>query len=293
MGLDWDGPEVFQFIRAARHREVAEAMLQQGRAYRCYATAEELTAMREEQKAAGKPMRYDGRWRDRDAKDAPAGAPFVVRLKAETSGETVVNDVVLGDVRFANDQLDDMVLLRSDGSPTYMLAVVVDDHDMGITHVIRGADHLNNTPRQLQIISAMGWENRPAAICRSSTAPTAPSCPSAMARWQWKRTATWSCLPETMRNYLLRLRLEPWRRRDHSHQASHQNGSIFDSIGKKRGADMDLQEAGQSERPLYPRNPGRCAGGGMHRLSWNAQIPAACILSAQARTEAAGRPCRD
>src|SRR5580698_2108054 len=108
MGLDWDGPEVFQFVRAARHREVAEAMLQQGRAYRCYATAEELTAMRDEQKKAGKPMKYDGRWRHRDASEAPPGAPFVVRLKAETDGETIVHDLVLGEVRFANEQLDDM-----------------------------------------------------------------------------------------------------------------------------------------------------------------------------------------
>src|SRR5471030_1010153 len=102
-------------------------------------------------------MRYDVRWRNRDRKEAPAGAPFVVRLKADDSGETIVHDLVLGDVRFANDQLDDMVLLRSDGSPTYMLAVVVDDHDMDVSHVIRGADHLNNTPRQLQIIEQMGW----------------------------------------------------------------------------------------------------------------------------------------
>jgi glutamyl-tRNA synthetase len=135
MGLDWDGPEIYQFTRAGRHREVAEQMLAKGRAYRCYATAEELTEMRDAQKKAGQPMRYDGRWRGRDPKEAPPGAPFVVRLKAEHSGETVVHDLVLGNVRFANDQLDDMVLLRSDGTPTYMLAVVVDDHDMGVTHV--------------------------------------------------------------------------------------------------------------------------------------------------------------
>ena len=205
MGLDWDGPEVFQFVRAARHREVAEAMLQQGRAYRCYATAEELTAMREEQKAAGKPMRYDGRWRDRDPKDAPAGAPFVVRLKADATGETIVHDLVLGDVRFANDQLDDMVLLRSDGTPTYMLAVVVDDHDMGITHVIRGADHLNNTPRQLQIISAMGWEKPAYGHLPLINGPDGAKLSKRHGALAVEAYRDMGYLPETMRNYLLRL----------------------------------------------------------------------------------------
>src|SRR3984957_9018619 len=152
MGLNWDGDVVYQFARAARHREVAEQLLDQGRAYRCYPTAEELTAMREEQNAAGKPMRYDGRWRDRKPGPEQDGKPFVVRLKARQEGETIVHDAVLGDVRFENSQLDDMVMLRSDGNPTYMLAVVVDDHDMGVTHVIRGADHLNNAARQLQLI---------------------------------------------------------------------------------------------------------------------------------------------
>lgn len=156
MGLNWDADVVYQFARVARHREVAEQLLAQGHAYRCYATAEELTAMREEQKKAGKPMRYDGRWRDRSPGPEQEGKPFVVRLKARQDGETIVHDVVLGDVRFENSQLDDMVLLRSDGTPTYMLAVVVDDSDMGVTHVIRGADHLNNAARQLQLIEAMG-----------------------------------------------------------------------------------------------------------------------------------------
>ena len=157
LGLHWDGEPLFQFARAERHREVAEEMLRSNHAYRCYATPEELAAMREEQRKAGKPQRYDGRWRDRDPRDAPNGASFVIRLKAPQEGETIVDDVVQGEVRFANAQLDDMVLLRSDGTPTYMLAVVVDDHDMGVTHVIRGDDHLNNAARQLQIIEAMGW----------------------------------------------------------------------------------------------------------------------------------------
>jgi glutamyl-tRNA synthetase len=157
LGLDWDGDAVFQFARAARHAEVAQALLDGGHAYKCFATAEELEAMRADQKARKLPLRYNGRWRDRDPSEAPAGAPFVVRLRAETEGATTIHDRVQGDVTVRNAELDDMVLLRSDGTPTYMLAVVVDDHDMGVTHVVRGDDHLNNAFRQLGIIRAMGW----------------------------------------------------------------------------------------------------------------------------------------
>jgi glutamyl-tRNA synthetase len=161
-GLDWlglggDEPPVFQFARAARHAEVARAMLDAGHAYKCFATAEELAALREAQRAAKQPMRYDGRWRDRDPSEAPAGMPYTVRLKAPRTGETVIEDAVQGRVVVQNVELDDMILLRSDGTPTYMLAVVVDDHDMGVTHVIRGDDHLNNAFRQLGIIRAMDW----------------------------------------------------------------------------------------------------------------------------------------
>jgi glutamyl-tRNA synthetase len=161
-GLDWlslggDEPPVFQFARAARHAEVAHAMLDAGHAYKCFATAEELAALREAQRAAKQPMRYDGRWRDRDPSEAPAGMPYTVRLKAPRTGETVIEDAVQGRVVVQNVELDDMILLRSDGTPTYMLAVVVDDHDMGVTHVIRGDDHLNNAFRQLGIIRAMDW----------------------------------------------------------------------------------------------------------------------------------------
>lgn len=157
LGLDWDGETVFQSTRAARHAEVVEALLANGNAYRCYATPEELEAMRAEQRAKKLPMRYDGRWRDRDPSEAPAGAPYSIRLKAQREGETVIEDAVQGRVVVQNAELDDMILLRSDGTPTYMLAVVVDDHDMGVTHVIRGDDHLNNAFRQLGIIRAMGW----------------------------------------------------------------------------------------------------------------------------------------
>ena len=157
LGLDWDGETVFQSQRVERHAEVAQALLASGNAYKCYATSEELEAMRAEQRANKRPMRYDGRWRDRDCGPEQEGAPFAVRLKAPREGETVIEDRVQGRVVVQNSELDDMILLRSDGTPTYMLAVVVDDHDMGVTYVIRGDDHLNNAFRQLGIVKAMGW----------------------------------------------------------------------------------------------------------------------------------------
>lgn len=155
LNLNWDGEVVYQFSRAARHAEVAHALLAAGHAYRCYATPEELTALREEQRAAKQPMRYDGRWRDRT--DWPNDADYVIRLKAPREGAVTIDDQVQGPVTVNNAELDDFVLLRSDGTPTYMLAVVVDDHDMGVTHVIRGDDHLNNAFRQLALIRAMEW----------------------------------------------------------------------------------------------------------------------------------------
>ncbi len=162
-GLDWlglnpDQPPVFQTARQARHAEVAHQMLAAGRAYLAYDTAEELRQMREQAAAEGKPGRYDGRWRDRDPAEAPPGVAPAIRLRAPREGETVVQDLVQGEVRVANSELDDMIILRSDGMPTYLHAVVVDDHDMGITHVIRGDDHLTNTFRQRQVYDAMGWE---------------------------------------------------------------------------------------------------------------------------------------
>jgi glutamyl-tRNA synthetase len=157
LGIDWDGDVVYQFSRAARHREVAESLLAQGRAYHCFATPQELDEMREAARREGRPLRYDGRWRDRDPAEAPPGVKPVLRLKAETEGETVVEDAVQGRVVWQNKDLDDLVLLRSDGTPTYMFAVVVDDHDMDVTHVIRGDDHLTNAARQTQIYRALGW----------------------------------------------------------------------------------------------------------------------------------------
>jgi glutamyl-tRNA synthetase len=157
LGIEWDGETVFQFSRVARHREVAEQLLAAGKAYRCYASQEELTEMRERARSEGRSKLYDGRWRDRDPSEAPPGVKPVIRLRAPLTGETVIEDQVQGRVVWQNENLDDLVLLRSDGTPTYMLAVVVDDHDMGVTHIIRGDDHLTNGARQKQIYEALGW----------------------------------------------------------------------------------------------------------------------------------------
>jgi glutamyl-tRNA synthetase len=240
MGLDWDGEAVFQFPRAGRHREVAEQLLATRKAYRCYATAEELTAMREEQKAAGKSMRYDGRWRDRAPGPEQAGKPFVVRIRGRDSGETIVHDVVMGDVRFANDQLDDMVLLRSDGNPTYMLAVVVDDFDMGVTHVIRGADHLNNAARQLQIIEAMGWPVPVYGHLPLINGPDGQKLSKRHGALAVEAYQAMGYLPETMRNYLLRL---GWSHGDDEIITTAQaiEWFNFESIGKS-AARMDYKK---------------------------------------------------
>jgi len=157
LGLDWDGETHFQSEFAGRHAEVAHAMLESGHAYRCYLSAEELAQMRAAAEAERRPFRIRSPWRDCAPSTAPADVPFVVRLRAPQDGETVIEDRVQGRVAVQNSEIDDFVLLRSDGSPTYMLAVVVDDHDMGVTHIIRGDDHLNNAFRQLAIIRAMGW----------------------------------------------------------------------------------------------------------------------------------------
>ncbi len=157
LGLEGDEPATFQFARSARHAEVAQSLLEAGKAYRCYLTPEELAARREKAQGERRPFRIDSEWRDAPATDWPADQPYVVRVKAPKMGETVIEDLVQGRVAVPNAELDDFVLLRSDGTPTYMLAVVVDDHDMGVTHVIRGDDHLNNAFRQLTIIHGMGW----------------------------------------------------------------------------------------------------------------------------------------
>ena len=203
MGLDWDDEPVFQFSRAERHREIAEALVARGHAYRAYDTPEELDQMRARQKVEGKPVR--SRWRDSGPNDLRSNTAPVIRLKGPTSGETLIRDVVQGDVRYANDNLDDMVLLRSDGTPTYMLAVVVDDFDMGVTHVLRGDDHLNNAARQLQIIHGMDWPEPiygHVPLIHGADGAKLSKRHGALAVEAYRDMGY---LPEAMRNYLLRL----------------------------------------------------------------------------------------
>lgn len=205
LGLDWDGEPVFQFARAAHHSEVAHRLLAEGKAYRCYCTPEELTAIREEQKAKGQPTRYPGIWRDRDPAEAPLGVAPVIRLKAPQNGDTVVGDLVQGEVKVANSQLDDMVLLRGDGTPTYMLSVVVDDHMMGITHVIRGDDHLTNTFRQYQLYQAAGWTPPEFGHIPLIHGPDGAKLSKRHGALGAEAYRDMGFLPEAMRNYLLRL----------------------------------------------------------------------------------------
>ncbi len=205
LGLDWDGDAISQYARRERHAEVAQAMVANGTAYYCYATPDELTAMRAALAAAGQPQRYDGRWRDRDPAEAPAGVKPAIRLKAPTTGETVVDDAIKGSITVQNNQLDDMILLRSDGVPTYMLAVVVDDQDMGITHVIRGDDHMTNTFRQVQIYRAMGWNVPVFAHMPMILGPDGAKFSKRHGAPAVSDYRDRGYLPEAMRNYLLRL----------------------------------------------------------------------------------------
>ena len=205
LGLPWDGEVTFQFARAARHAEVANQMLAAGNAYHCYASPQELDEMRAAQKAAGKPMRYDGRWRDRDPSEAPAGVKPVIRLKAPQEGETVVEDRVQGRVVFPNKDLDDLVLLRSDGTPTYMLAVVVDDHDMGVTHIIRGDDHLTNAARQTHIYQAMGWSIPSMSHIPLIHGPDGAKLSKRHGALGVDAYRGLGYLPDALRNYLVRL----------------------------------------------------------------------------------------
>ena len=237
-GLDWlnldaDEPPVMQFERAPRHAEVANQLLANGHAYKCFATAEELETMRAEQRAAKLPMRYDGRWRDRSPDEAPAGAPFVIRLRAPKEGSVTIQDRVQGAVTVANAELDDMVLLRSDGTPTYMLAVVVDDHDMGVTHVIRGDDHLNNAFRQLALIRAMGWPEPVYAhvpLIHGSDGAKLSKRHGALGVDAYRDEL--GMLPEAVENYLLRL---GWGHGDEEFIDRKRAIELFDLSGVGRG----------------------------------------------------------
>jgi glutamyl-tRNA synthetase len=232
LGLDWDGDTVYQFSRSARHREVAEMLLAAGRAYRCYATPEELAEMREKARGEGRAKLYDGRWRDRDPSDAPPGIKPVIRLKAPLSGETAIEDRVQGRVVWQNENLDDLVLLRSDGTPTYMLAVVVDDHDMGVTHIIRGDDHLTNAARQSQIYDALGWSVPVMAHIPLIHGPDGSKLSKRHGALGVDAYRAMGYLPAAMRNYLVRL---GW---------SHGDQEIFST--EEMIAAFDLPQIGRS-----------------------------------------------
>ena len=229
--LDWEGDPLFQFSRAARHREVAEALLAAGNAYHCYASAQELEEMREIARGEGRSRLYDGRWRDRSPKDAPPGVKPVIRLKAPLEGETIIEDQVQGRVAFQNKDLDDLIILRSDGTPTYNLAVVVDDHDMGITHVIRGVDHLTNAARQVQIYQAMGWDAPIFAHVPLIHGPDGAKLSKRHGALGVEAYRAMGYLPVALRNYLVRL---GWSHGDDEIMSTEQLIEWFDldGIGK-------------------------------------------------------------
>jgi glutamyl-tRNA synthetase len=205
LGIGWDGEVIYQFSRAARHREVVEQLLAMGHAYRCYASPEELAQMREAARREGRAKLYDGRWRDRDPSQAPPGVKPTIRLKAPLTGETVIDDQVQGRVVWQNENLDDLVLLRSDGTPTYMLAVVVDDHDMAITHIIRGDDHLTNAARQKQIYDALGWPVPTMAHIPLIHGPDGSKLSKRHGALGVDAYRAMGYLPVALRNYLVRL----------------------------------------------------------------------------------------
>jgi glutamyl-tRNA synthetase len=205
LGIDWDGEAIYQFSRVARHREVVEQLLAAGQAYRCYASQQELDDMREKARREGHSKLYDGRWRDRDPSDAPPGVKPVIRLRAPLTGETAIEDQVQGRVVWQNENLDDLVLLRSDGTPTYMLAVVVDDHDMSVTHIIRGVEHLTNGARQAQIYNALGWTIPIMAHIPLIHGPDGSKLSKRHGALGVDAYRAMGYLPEAMRNYLVRL----------------------------------------------------------------------------------------
>jgi len=231
--LDWDGDVIYQFSRAARHREVAEQLLAVGKAYRCYATAEELTAMREKARAEGRTHLYDGMWRDRDPAEAPPGMKPTIRLRAPHTGETVIEDQVQGRVVWQNENLDDLVLLRGDGTPTYMLAVVVDDHDMGVTHIIRGDDHLINAARQKQIYDAMEWPLPSMSHIPLIHGPDGSKLSKRHGALGIEAYRAMGYLPAALRNYLVRL---GWSHGDQEIFSTEEMIRTFDLAGIGRSA---------------------------------------------------------
>ena len=232
LGIGWDGEAIYQFARSARHREIAEQLLAQGHAYYCYASPEELAQMREAARRGGRAKLYDGRWRDRDPSEAPPGVKPTIRLKAPLIGETVIEDQVQGRVVWQNENLDDLVLLRSDGTPTYMLAVVVDDHDMAVTHIIRGDDHLTNAARQKQIYDALGWPVPVMAHIPLIHGPDGSKLSKRHGALGVDAYRAMGYLPVALRNYLVRL---GW---------SHGDQEIFST--EEMIAAFDLPQIGRS-----------------------------------------------
>ncbi len=233
LGLDWDGEPIHQFARAARHRDVAEDLVRTGKAYRAYDTADELNEARAKARAEGGFARYDGRWRDRDASDAPEGAPGVIRIKAPAEGETVIEDGVQGRVAFPNKDLDDFVILRSDSTPTYMLAVVVDDHDMGVTQIIRGDDHLTNGARQKILYEAAGWDIPAMAHIPLIHGPDGAKLSKRHGALGVDAYRAMGYLPEAMRNYLVRL---GWSHGDNEIMSTEEMIAWFDLPGINKAA---------------------------------------------------------
>jgi glutamyl-tRNA synthetase len=276
LGIEWDGDAIYQFARAARHREVAEQLLASGNAYRCYASAEELKEMREAARAAGRSRLYDGRWRDRDPREAPPGVKPAIRLKAPLTGETVIEDQVQGRVVWQNENLDDLVLLRSDGTPTYMLAVVVDDHDMGVTHVIRGDDHLTNAARQKQIYDTLGWPVPVMAHIPLIHGPDGAKLSKRHGALGVEAYRAMGYLPAALRNYLVRL---GWSHGDQEIFSTEEMIAAFDlaQIGRsparfdiakldnlnghyiRQSADADLLAAIEKLLPYLPDGPALAA----------------------------------
>ena len=205
LGMSWEGEPISQFARAARHAEVAHQLVAAGKAYKCYSSPEELAEMREKARAEGRAPRYDGRWRDRSPEEAPPGVDPVIRIKAPLDGEIRVQDHVQGEVVFKTENLDDFIILRSDGTPTYMLAVVVDDHDMGVTHIIRGDDHLTNAARQIVIYNALGWDVPEMAHIPLIHGPDGAKLSKRHGALGADAYRKMGYLPEAMCNYLARL----------------------------------------------------------------------------------------
>jgi len=276
LGIEWDGDAIYQFARAERHREIAEQLLAAGSAYHCYATPEELTQMREAARAEGRAKLYNGLWRDRDPSEAPTGVKPTIRLKAPQTGESVVEDQVQGRVVWQNENLDDLVLLRSDGTPTYMLAVVVDDHDMDVTHIIRGDDHLTNAARQTQIYQALGWPVPVMAHIPLIHGPDGSKLSKRHGALGVDAYRAMGYLPAALRNYLVRL---GWSHGDQEIFSTDEMIAAFDlpQIGRsparfdvaklenlnghyiRQSSDADLMAAIERLLPYLPDGPALAA----------------------------------